>query len=573
MRRSLLLFASLSAIAVSGCTALSQATSTASDVLLMRDVVRATQGAVNARQVNINETTFRDVTTRLASDEFEGRAPGTAGEEKTVNLLIERFRALGLQPGNNGSWTQTVPLVEVTASNYSPMVFRTPRGEQRLTQADDFVAGSYRLVPNTRIANSDVVFVGYGINAPEKGWNDYAGVDVRGKTVVILVNDPDWQTPTVGGPFNGRAMTYYGRWTYKFEEAARQGAAAAIIVHDTEPAAYGWNVVRSSWTGPQYTAAAADNHMGETQANGWMQLERARALFAASGQNFDALRDAAKRPGFRAVPLTGTTMSLSFDNTMRTTPSRNVVAMIPGRRRPNEYVLYTAHWDHLGRCEPKDGDDICNGAVDNATGTAGLVALAEAHMRAGAPDRSIVFLAVTAEESGLLGSEYYAANPVFPLGQTVGGVNMDALSPAGPARDVTVIGRGKSELDQYLARALAAEGRVAANEPTPEKGFYYRSDHFSLAKLGVPMIYFDGGEDLIDGGREAGAAVNADYTANHYHGPSDDVGIIRRWDGMMADLRLYYRVGRELAMTTAWPNWVEGDEFRAARDRSRAAAR
>ena len=313
--------------------------------------------------------------------------------------------------------------------------------------------------------------------------------------------------------------------------------------------------------------------MGETQANGWMQLERARALFAASGQNFDALRDAAKRPGFRAVPLTGTIMSLSFDNTMRTTPSRNVVAMIPGRRRPNEYVLYTAHWDHLGRCEAKDGDDICNGAVDNATGTAGLVALAEAHMRAGAPDRSIVFLAVTAEESGLLGSEYYAANPVFPLGQTVGGVNMDALSPAGPARDVTVIGRGKSELDQYLARALAAEGRVAANEPTPEKGFYYRSDHFSLAKLGVPMIYFDGGEDLIDGGREAGAAVNADYTANHYHGPSDEVGIIRRWDGMMADLRLYYRVGRELAMTTAWPNWVEGDEFRAARDRSRAAAR
>ena len=322
----------------------------------------------------LSEATLREVTTRLASDEFEGRSPGTIGEERTIAYLIEQFRAAGLQPGNNGSWTQDVPLVEVTASNVSPLTFTTPRGVQSLAYGEDYVAGSYRFTPQTRIANSDVVFVGYGINAPERGWNDYAGVDVRGKTVVILVNDPDWQVPTVGGQFNGRAMTYYGRWTYKFEEAARQGAAAAIIVHDTEPAAYGWNVVRSSWTGAQYYADAANGNNDETQANAWMQLGRAQALFSAAGQDFDALRERARQPGFRAVPLTGVQANLSFDNGIRRTMSHNVIGILPGRTRPNEYVLYSGHWDHLGRCEANAaGDDICNGAVDNATGTAGLV--------------------------------------------------------------------------------------------------------------------------------------------------------------------------------------------------------
>lgn len=529
----------------------------------------ATASVPAAPQISVE--TLRDVTTRLASDEFEGRAPGTAGEQMTVDLLVERFRAAGLQPGNNGSWTQDVPLVEMLTTNASPLRFTTPQGVQSLAIGDDFVANSYRITPRTEIANSEVVFVGYGINAPERGWNDYAGVDVRGKTVVVLVNDPDWQTPTVGGQFNGRAMTYYGRWTYKYEEAARQGAAAVLIVHDTEPAAYGWNVVRSSWTGPQFSADAANNHMDQTQANGWIQLERARALFAAAGQDFDALRERARAPGFRAVPLAGVTASLSFESTIQRQTSRNVIAVLPGRTRPQEYVLYTAHWDHLGRCEANAaGDDICNGAIDNATGTAGLVALAEAHARAGAPERSLVFLAVTAEESGLLGSAYYANNPVFPLAQTVGGVNMDALSGAGPARDIIVVGGGKSELDSYLARAVAAEGRVIVPEPTPEKGFYYRSDHFSLAKLGVPMIYFDGGEDLLTGGVAAGRAYSERYTNDYYHGPDDEIGVIETWDGMMADLRLYYAVGRMLAMDSAWPNWNEGDEFRAIRDRSRA---
>jgi Zn-dependent M28 family amino/carboxypeptidase len=518
----------------------------------------------------MSEATLRAVTTRLASDEFEGRSPGTRGEELTVNYLIEQFRAAGLQPGNNGSWVQDVPLVEMEARNYSALRFSGGGVNLNLRHAEDFVANSYRHVARTDIRNSDVVFVGYGINAPERGWNDYEGIDVRGRTVVILVNDPDYQTPTVGGTFNGRAMTYYGRWTYKYEEAARQGAAAAIIVHDTEPAAYGWGVVRSSWTGPQYSAASANNGMDQTQANGWMQLASARSLFRQAGQDFDTLAARARQPGFRAVPLTGVRASLSFDNQMRRTPSRNVIGILPGRTRPDDYVLYTAHWDHLGRCEANAaGDDICNGAVDNATGTAALVTLAQAHARAGAADRTLVFLAVTAEESGLIGSAYYAQNPVFPLAQTVGGVNMDALSPAGPARDLIVVGRGKSELDGYLERAARAQGRTLSDEPTPERGFYYRSDHFPFAKAGVPMLYFDGGEDLIEGGTAAGRRVSEDYTANRYHAPDDEVEYITRWDGMVADLRLYYAVGRMLATGSAWPNWNEGDEFRAARDRIR----
>ncbi len=533
----------------------------------------ATAPASNsAADPQIDEALFRTMTTRLASDEFEGREPGTRGEERTVAYLIEQMRAAGLQPGNNGSWVQDVPLVEMTASNYSALTFSGGRGTISLRQGEDFVANSYRVQPRTEIANSDVVFVGYGVNAPERGWNDYAGVDARGKTVVILVNDPDWMQPTVGGPFNGRAMTYYGRWTYKYEEAARQGAAAAIIIHDTEPAAYGWGVVRSSWSGPQYSAASANNGMDQTLANGWMQLSAAQALFRSGGQDLDALRTRARTPGFRAVPLAGVSASLSFDTAIRRTPSRNVIGVLPGRVRPDEYVLYTAHWDHLGRCEANAaGDDICNGAVDNATGTAALIALAQAHARAGAADRSLVFLAVTAEESGLLGSRYYGENPVFPLAQTVGGINMDALNPTAPARDMTVVGRGKSELEAYLERALATAGRTANAEASPERGSYYRSDHFSLARFGVPMLYADAGEDLVEGGTAAGSAAASDYIANRYHGPDDEIEAITRWDGMAADMRIFYAVGRMLAMTGDWPNWVEGDEFRAIRDRSRAS--
>ncbi len=518
-------------------------------------------------------STLQDVTKELSQDSYEGRAPGTAGEEKTVSYLIKKFTEAGLEPGNNGNWTQDVPLVEITAKNVSPLSFTGGKTPMSLEYGSDFVAASYRVQPQISVKDSNVVFVGYGINAPEKGWNDYAGVDVKGKTVVILVNDPDWQTKEAKGEFNGRAMTYYGRWTYKFEEAARQGAAAALIVHDTEPAAYGWNVVESSWTGTQYLADSKNGGADQTAANGWIQLEKTKQLFASAGQDFDALREAAKKKGFKAVPLAGVQASLSFDNEIAKKMSRNVIGVLPGTKRPDEYVLYTAHWDHLGRCAPVGGDDICNGAVDNATGVAGLVTMAEAYKKAGAPDRSIVFLAVTAEESGLLGSKYYAENPVFPLAQTVGGVNMDALSPAGPAKDIVVVGRGKSELDAYLEKIAAAAKRTLVNEPTPEKGFYYRSDHFSFAKLGVPMFNFGSGEDLVEGGTEAGKKASEDYEQNRYHAPGDEYEAIANWDGMLADLQLYYAAGRMLAVSDAWPNWLEGDEFRAARDKSRAAAK
>ena len=521
---------------------------------------------------DISENTLRDITRELSSDAFEGRMPGTIGEEKTVALLIDRFRKAGLQPGNNGSWTQNVPLVEITGRNFSELRVGGPAADMRFAPSKDFVAVTYRESPSIDIDYSELVFVGYGINAPERGWNDYAGIDMKGKTAVILVNDPDYETEGLDGTFNGRAMTYYGRWTYKYEEAARQGAAAALIVHDTFPAAYGWNVVESSWTGPQAFAQMSNGNMNATMANGWIQKGVAEAIMNAAGQNLATLSEAAKKKGFKPVPL-GLGASLSFENDIRKYESQNVIAMLPGSERADEVVIHTAHWDHLGRCTPDEtGDDICNGAVDNATGTAALVALGEAHAKAGAADRSLVFLAVTAEEQGLLGAAYYAANPVFPLANTVGGVNMDAIRMYGRARDITVVGGGKSELDDYLDAALAIVGRRATPEPTPEKGFYYRSDHFEFAKRGVPMVYLDDGEDLYDGGIAAGKAKAEAYTNNAYHGPNDEFQEDWPWDSFVADVQLYYLIGRMLAESEDWPNWLPGDEFRAIRDRSCAAS-
>jgi len=520
----------------------------------------------------ISETTIKDVTRLLASDEFEGRMPGTIGEEKTIALLTERFKAAGLKPGNGNSWVQEVPLVEITGKDYAPLTLTGKGAPIALQFGKDWVGVTYREEARTTLAGSELVFVGYGINAPEKGWNDYAGLDVRGKTVVILVNDPDWQAEGLEGPFGGKAMTYYGRWTYKFEEAARQGAAAALIVHQSAPASYGWNVVESSWTGPQAYPQYGANPPPRTQMNGWITEAAARRVLAAAGQDLDALTRAAQMKGFRPVPL-GLAAATSFANDLRRFTSHNVIGILPGSEASDEYVLHTAHWDHLGRCTPaRDGDDICNGAIDNATGTAALVALAEAHAKAGPARRSLVFLAVTAEESGLLGAYHYAANPIFPLAQTVGGVNMDALQMAGPARDVTAIGLGKSALDRFLEAALKPDGRVITPDPKPEAGYYYRSDHFALAKRGVPMLYIDGGQDLIAGGRAAGETVARDYTENRYHGPKDEYDETWDWSGVMADLQLYYRLGRMLAMSRSWPGWNEGDEFRAIREQACKAA-
>lgn len=513
---------------------------------------------------------MKAVTQRLSSDEFEGRAPSTAAEPKVLNTIIAQFKAAGLRPGNQGSWLQTVPTVEITGRNYSPLAITGGAAPLSFTNGPQFVAASYRVVPHTEVKDTDLVFVGYGINAPELGWNDYAGVDMHGKVAVILINDPDYAMETQDGLFKGRRMTYYGRWTYKFEEAARQGATGALIVHDTFPAAYGWNVVESSWSKAQYYVQSANDGADQTAFNGWVQKDVAGQVFAAAGMDLGAMVAAAGQKGFKAVPL-GLKASLSFDNATRKSTSHNVIGVLPGRAAPKEYVLYTAHWDHLGHCKADArGDDICNGAVDNATGVAALTALAKASVKAGPARRSQVFLAVTLEESGLLGSQWYAEHPVFPLAQTVGGVNMDALHPTGRVRDYAMVGGDKSDLTGVFRKALAEQGLKESPESTPEKGHFYRSDHFPMAKLGVPMFALKRGIDMVEGGTAAGTAARDDYTNNRYHQPSDEYSPKWDWSGIEQDVTLFYRLGHMLADSKDWPNWHPGDEFRAIRDKSRA---
>lgn len=521
----------------------------------------------------ISVETLKTVTQVLSSDAYEGRAPTTPAEAKTVAYIVERMKAAGLKPGNKGAWTQDVPMVEITATNVQPYVFTGGKAPVSLAYRTDMVAGTYRVAPKSSVANSDVVFVGYGITAPEKGWDDYAGVDVKGKTVVILINDADWQTMSREGPFEGRAMTWYGRWPYKFENAAKHGAAAAIIVHDTEPAAYPWAVVQSSWTGPQLELDEKGDHLDQSQIVGWMQRAAAERVFASAGKDYATLAAAAKVKGFKAVPL-GLKLSGGFDNTIKRQASKNVIGVLPGTAAPNDYVMYSAHWDHLGRCDPVDGDDICNGAADNATGVAGLIALAEAQAKAGPAKRSIAFLAVTAEESGLLGSRYYAEHPIYPLAQTVGGVNMDVLNTDGRAKDFVLVGAGKSEIEDLVKPFVAAEGRVIGVEANPERGGYYRSDHFSFAKLGVPMLDGGSGEDLVVGSTAAGHAKREDYVAHRYHKPADEYDAKWDWSGAVEDLTIYYGLGRKLADDTSlWPNWYKTAEFRGIRDRDRAGAK
>ena len=529
--------------------------------------------AATAAAPEISKERLKEMTRTLSSDEFEGRAPMTPGETKTIRYLSEQMAAAGLQPGVNGSWYQEVPLVEVSVDEESADIMLAGQGLAGtvLDYGSDQVVWTKRIQPEVSVEDSELVFVGYGIVAPERGWNDYDGIDMAGKTAVILVNDPDWQTEGLEGPFNGRAMTYYGRWTYKYEEAARQGAAAAIIIHDTEPAAYGWQTVESSWTGPQIEMDRPDRGQDRVAVEGWIQKPAAERILGAAGRDLEDLSEAAKSPDFKPLPL-GVTMFASLENSIRRDRSNNVVGILPGTERPDEYVLYTAHWDHLGRCAPGEADEICNGAFDNATGTAGLVELGRAHAEAGPAERSLVFLAVTAEESGLLGSAYYAEQPVYPLASTVGGINMDGLNVYGLTNDVVVIGAGKSELEDVLEREVLAEGRHMDVETSPEKGYFYRSDHFSLAKKGVPMLYAEGGVDLVGKGADEGKRLAANYTEERYHLPSDEYNPDWNWDGAVQDLQLNYRIGRTLADAEIWPNWYEGDEFRAIRDASRAGA-
>jgi len=519
----------------------------------------------------ISLETLKDVTRTLSDDSFEGRAPATPAEDKTIAYIADRFAKAGLKGGGeDGGWYQKVPLVELTANPNITLRFMGGKTPVNLAYKTDMMIQTFQVRPHLEVRNSPVVFVGYGINAPERGWNDYAGVDEKGKTVVILVNDPDWKTPTLDGPFEGRAMTYYGRWTYKLEEAARQGAAAALIVHDTEPAAYPFSVVVSSWSGPRLSFDEPDDHMDQSKAVGWITNDAAHRLFASAGKNYDTLIAAAGKKGFKAVAL-GLKASVAIDNAIRRQDSHNVIGILPGTEKPDEYVLYSAHWDHLGHCEPINGDDICNGAADNATGIAGLVALAEAFRSEGAPKRSIMLMALTAEESGTLGSKYYAAHPTVPLGKIAGVINLDVLNVRGATRDIVLIGGGKSDFEDYLKHAAALKGRTVKPEPTPEKGFYFRSDHFSFAQQGVPAIYADPGEDLVNGGIERGKMLEEDYTEHRYHRPQDEYDPSWDWSGAIQDLGLNYTIGRTLANDGKWPNWYSSSEFRAIRDKSRTA--
>jgi len=502
----------------------------------------------------------------LASDSFEGRSPSSPGEERTIAYLQEGFSSLGLKPGNGDSYFQDVPLVSITTDPKAATLSVAGGGRTiHLRYGPDFMGWTKRVVERVDVRASDMVFVGYGIIAPEYGWNDYDGVDVKGKTVLILVNDPGYATQD-STLFTGNAMTYYGRWTYKFEEAARQGAAAALIVHETEPASYPWEVVTGSWSGEQFDLVRADDNTSRVAVEGWVTAEVARSLAAQGGEDFDALKAAAATRGFRPVPLS-LRASLSLRNAVRRSTSKNVIALLPGTTHADEYVIYMGHWDHLGMDPSLEGDQIYNGAQDNATGTAGLLVLAKAYTTLPQPPaRSVVFLAVTAEEQGLLGSAHYAANPVFPLDHTVAAINMDVLNVYGPMRDVTVIGLGQSELDDYLRAEAALQGRRIRPDPNPAAGYYYRSDHFSFAKAGVPALYADAGVDHVEHG-EAWTREQMDaYEAQRYHKPADEYG--PNWDlrGAIDDLGLLFRVGYRLATEDTFPNWSDRSEFRAKRD-------
>jgi len=520
----------------------------------------------------IDEAALKRDTQVLSSDAFEGRKPGTPGGDKAVAYMIERFKAVGLKPGNHGGWTQDVPMVSSTADPALTLTVSGAATPLTFRQKDDVVLWTKRQVDRAVVANSDIVFAGYGIVAPERGWNDYAGFDVRGKTVIVLVNDPDWQTPTETGRFDGRRMTYYGRWTYKYEEAARQGAAAIIIVHETEPAAYPFEVVVNSNTGTKIDLDIPAEAAKRAMVEGWMTQGAAQQLFAAAGKDLGALTKAAQTVGFRAVPL-GLKASTSFANTLVHSKSYNVVGILPGAKRPDEMVIWTAHWDHFGRC-PADatGDDICNGALDNASGSAGLIAVADALAKAPRTARSQLFVSVTGEEQGLLGSDYYASNPVYPLAKTVGGINMDGLNVLGKTRDVVLIGAGKSELEPIFIGIVKAQGRHISPEPSVEKGMFYRSDHFSLAKRGVPMLDVDSGLDVIGKPAGYGQRMADDYTANRYHKPSDQYDANWNWSGAVEDLQAYVEVATVLGNSSDWPNWYKTAEFRAARDASRGAS-
>jgi Zn-dependent M28 family amino/carboxypeptidase len=503
----------------------------------------------------------------LASDGFLGRAPATTGEEKTINYLAEQFKQIGLKPANRGSYFQEVSLVKLIADASMKLDISGGKRNLSLVFSDDFIGGTPQISELIQIHNSDIIFVGYGINSPENNWNDYKGLDVKGKTVLMLVNDPGYATSD-SNLFNGKAMTIYGRWTYKFEEAARQGARAAIIIHETGAAAYPWAVVQNSWSGSQFYLVGNYLSKSDLQLQSWVTTESAQKLFESAGMDYDQITASAAKRGFTPINM-NLKASIRFKNHVEYTKSNNVAAVWPGTNKSDEYIIYTAHWDHFGVNPVFKGDSILNGAVDNATGTAALIEIAEAFTKLPKnQNRSILFLSVTCEEQGLLGSKFYVENPLFPLNKTVGVINMDGLNIVGKTKDMTIIGFGNSGLDDFAVAVLKRYGRYANPDPTPEKGGYFRSDHFSFAKAGVPSLYLSKGVDDVEHGKEWGLSESEKWIMANYHKPTDNYEPDKwKFDGMIEDIKVYFEVGYKLSIIKEFPDWKTGSPFKSIRDK------
>lgn len=507
--------------------------------------------------------TLRSDISVLASDSFMGRKPFTEGETKSLAFLQNRFAETGLEPGNGNSYLQEVPMVNIATVADSFMQVQSPKGNFQLKGFDDYVIWTEKTDPVITLENNELVFAGYGVNAPERGWNDYAGLDVKGKIVMVLVNDPGYGIDT--SLFKGDTMTYYGRWTYKFEEAARQGAKGCVVIHNTKAASYPFSVVQNNWNGSRLHLDDRGKGVKYCDMVGWVSEPTAIKLLNAAGYDSTLFRKAAQK-GFKPIPL-NEKFTTSIKVTATYNKSHNVIGKITGAKHPDEYIIYSAHWDHLGLGKPDEtGDSIYNGALDNASATAGLLQLAKAFksMKT-APDRTIIFLSVTAEEQGLWGSAYYAQNPVYPANKTVANINMDGLNNIGKAKDLIIVGQGQSELEDYLKEAAQKMDRYTSFEVHPEAGSYYRSDHFNFAKVGIPALYTSKGIDVIGKGKDFGKQKGDEYRDKHYHRPSDEITGEWNLDGAIEDLKLLFMVGKKAAMEEKWPTWKEGSEFKKLR--------